>query len=248
MTTSAKVSFDISGKVIVVTGSNRGNGLGIAAAIAEAGARLVRVDVGFDTSLDSDDRIFDLADADGIDGLADSILADHGRIDGLVNNAGISLASADPYADPDIYARTMAINATAAFRLCARVCPAMAKAGGGTIVNITSLGAELGFPGNPSYQMSKAALRQMTRAIARDWGPQGIRANNIGPGYIHTAMTDKSFNDPKLHEDRRQRTLLKRWGEPADLAGPVIFLLSDASRYITGSDIWVDGGWTANGL
>ena len=248
MTAQGNVSFDIKDKTIIVTGANRGNGLAMASAIAAAGANLVRVDISFDTSLQGDDRVFDLTDACGIDGLVDAILADHGRVDGLVNNAGVSLASADPYSDFDVYDRTMAINATAAFRMCARLCPAMAKAGGGSIVNITSLGAELGFPGNPSYQMSKAALRQLSRAIARDWGSQGVRANNIGPGYIHTAMTDKSFNDPQLHEDRRQRILLKRWGEPEDLAGPVIFLLSDASRYITGSDIWVDGGWTANGL
>ncbi|MDA9772570.1 SDR family oxidoreductase, partial [Amylibacter sp.] len=113
--------------------------------------------------------------------------------------------------------------------------------------NITSLGAELGFPDNPSYQMSKAGLRQLTKALARDWGEFGIRANNICPGYIKTAMTTKSFNDIKLNKQRSDNTLLKRWGEPEDLIGPALFLVSDASSYMTGTDIYVDGGWTANG-
>ena len=88
------------------------------------------------------------------------------------------------------------------------------KASNGSIINITSLGAELGFPNNPSYQMSKAGLRQLTKALARDWGEFGIRANNICPGYIKTAMTIKSFNNSKLNNQRSDNTLLKRWGEP----------------------------------
>ena len=131
--------------------------------------------------------------------------------------------------------------------MCAVVGPIMAKNKSGSIINITSLGAELGFPNNPSYQMSKAGLRQLTKALARDWGEFGIRANNIYPGYIKTAMTTKSFNDRKLNNQRSDNTLLKRWGEPEDLIGPALFLVSDASSYMTGTDIYVDGGWTANG-
>ena len=95
--------------------------------------------------------------------------------------------------------------------------------------------------------MSKAGLRQLTKALARDWGEFGIRANNICPGYIKTAMTAKSFNNSKLKNQRSDNTLLKRWGEPEDLIGPALFLVSDASSYMTGTDIYVDGGWTANG-
>ncbi len=124
----------------------------------------------------------------------------------------------------------------------------MARSGCGSIVNITSLGAKLGFPNNPSYQMTKSALQQLTKAIAYDWSPKGIRINNICPGYIKTKMTEKSFNDEVLNKDRLDRMLIKRWGEPEDLVGPTVFLLSNASSYITGSDVVVDGGWLSGGL
>ena len=123
----------------------------------------------------------------------------------------------------------------------------MANQKTGSIINITSLGAELAFPNNPAYQISKAGLRQLTKAIARDWGEFGIRANNIYPGYIKTEMTSKSFADAELNQQRKNKTLMKRWGESTDLIGPVVFLTSEASSYITGTDIYVDGGWTANG-
>ena len=119
---------------------------------------------------------------------------------------------------------------------------------GGSIINITSLGAELGFPNNPIYQASKAALRQLTKSIAVDYGKYGIRANNVCPGYILTDMTRKSYNDPKLKAERDRRMILPRWGKPEDIVGACIFLASDASSYITGSTIYVDGGWTARGL
>jgi NAD(P)-dependent dehydrogenase (short-subunit alcohol dehydrogenase family) len=122
----------------------------------------------------------------------------------------------------------------------------MAKERTGAIVNITSLGAELGFAGNPSYQISKAGLRQMTKALAKDWGAFGIRVNNLCPGYIQTSMTQKSFDDPILHAARKNKTVLGRWGKSEDLVGPAIFLLSEASSYITGTDLYVDGGWTSN--
>ena len=240
--------FSLQDKVILVTGGNRGNGFEISKGLIAVGATVIRIDKEFTSSLDSDDRIFDLGFLDGIPGLAESIEAQYGKIDGLVNNAGISLALTNPYGNLPAHQNTMAINATAAYLLCSSVCNVMSKKGSGSIVNITSLGARLGFANNPSYQMSKAALSQLTKAVAKDWAKKGIRANNIGPGYIHTTMTEKSFNDPKKNEERKNRTLLKRWGVPNDLVGPAIFLLSDASSYITGSDIWVDGGWISNGM
>ena len=124
----------------------------------------------------------------------------------------------------------------------------MKDQGGGSIINITSIGAELGFPNNPAYIAAKGALKQLTRSLALDLGSFGIRVNNIGPGYFRTDMTKGSWNDPQLEEDRIRRTILGRWGEPDDLAGAAIFLASEASRYITGQDLYVDGGWLAKGL
>ena len=124
----------------------------------------------------------------------------------------------------------------------------MAKRKKGSIINITSLGAEMGFEKNPSYQVSKAGLKQLSKALACDWGHKNIRVNNICPGYFKTSMTIKSFKNKTLKSKRDARMILKKWGTPGDLVGPCIFLASDASSYITGADITVDGGWLAKGL
>ena len=131
--------------------------------------------------------------------------------------------------------------------MCSAVSAYMKERGKGSIVNITSLAAERGFPNNPSYQISKAGVRQATKAMARDWGEYNIRVNNICPGYIRTMMTADSFKSPQKNKERLDNMIIKRWGTPEDLVGPVAFLISDASAYITGSDIYVDGGWICNG-
>ena len=237
--------FDLKDKVIIVTGSNRGNGLAISNGLKNARAKVIGIDLKFDTQ-NTDNYEFDLLNTKLIKDLILDIYKKNGSIDGLVNNAGVSIESSSPYADKETYNKTLDINLNAAFELSSNVLPIMAENGSGSIVNITSLGAELGFANNPSYQISKAGLRQMTRALAKDWGLSGIRVNNICPGYIKTSMTQKSFDDPELYEVRRNKSVLGRWGNSEDLVGPSIFLLSDASSFITASDIYVDGGWTAN--
>ena len=239
--------FNVNDKVVIITGSNRGNGFAIASGLVSSGAKVIRIDVSFDSELSSYDIEFDLSNIHKIDLLIKRIYKKFGRIDALVNNAGISIPSRNPYPDQDTFEKTLLINLKSAFMLCSSVCPLMKKQNQGSIVNITSLGSKLGFPSNPSYQVSKAGLRQLTKAIARDWGQYGVRANNICPGYIKTKMTEKSFENKVLFQQRKDQTLIKRWGNPLDLVGPTIFLISEASSYITGTDLYVDGGWTANG-
>ncbi len=118
----------------------------------------------------------------------------------------------------------------------------------GVIVNITSLNAELAFPNNPAYISFKGALRQLSKSLALDFGKYGIRVNSVGPGYFHTSMTQKSWNSPRKKKEKEKHTMLGRWGQPKDLAGIVIFLASDSSSYITGQDIYVDGGWISKGM
>ena len=118
----------------------------------------------------------------------------------------------------------------------------------GSIVAVTSIGSILAFPNNPGYIAAKGGLRMMSKALALDLGPSNIRVNSILPGYINTEMTATSYNDPISRESRASRTMLGRWGEANDLVGAAIFLASDASQYITGTDLIVDGGWTAKGL
>ena len=117
---------------------------------------------------------------------------------------------------------------------------------GGSIVNITSLNSELAFPNNPAYVSMKGGLKQLTKSLALDLGKYNIRVNNIGPGYIKTNMTKNSWKNKR--QEIEDRTILGRWGEPKDLIGTAVFLLSPASDYITGQDIYVDGGYLTKGM
>jgi NAD(P)-dependent dehydrogenase (short-subunit alcohol dehydrogenase family) len=194
----------------------------------------------------------DLTEAGAVAAAVQEILDWTGRLDVLVNNAGISLpqpGSAAPDADSEAYwRRTLAVNLDVPFQLIRAAAEPMKNQGGGSIINITSLNSELAFPDNPAYMASKGGLRQLTRSFALDLAPHHIRVNNIGPGYLHTAMTDGSYNDPERHRQRAERVPLGRWGQPEDLQGAAVFLASDAAAYVTGVDLYVDGGWLIKGL
>jgi 2-dehydro-3-deoxy-D-gluconate 5-dehydrogenase len=242
--------FSVDGHVIVVTGAGRGIGAAISAALTQAGARVHGVDLRFDAT-DHLHRatVCDVTDEGSLARLVSGIVEDRGRIDGLVNNAGISLQASDRYSRGD-FVQTLSVNTLAPFRLGWLAAQAMKppRGRGGSIVNVTSLGAHQGFPQNPSYQASKAALRQLTRAMAVEFSDFGVRVNSLCPGYIVTAMTSASHDDPAASDARAERTILGRWGRPDDLVGPCQFLLSDASSYVTGIDLPVDGGWLAKGI
>ena len=173
----------------------------------------------------------------------------HKKIDVLINNAGISLPNVTRGFYPKKnWDETLAINLSAAFHVSQTVIKYMIKTSKGSIINITSINAEFAFPNNPAYVASKGGLKMLGKALAKDCGKYGIRVNNLGPGYIKTEMTMKSFNDKNKRTARENSTMLGRWGEVDDLLGPCIFLASDASSYVTGQDIYVDGGWSSNGL
>ena len=140
------------------------------------------------------------------------------------------------------------MNLHSVFLLSRDVIPAMEQQGSGSILNITSMAALLGFPDNPSYQATKGGLRQLTKAMARDPAQHNIRVNNICPGYVRTAMTAASWADPTKRAECSSRLMMDRWGESKDLVGPCIFLALEASAYITGCDLPVDGVWTAKGI
>ena len=244
-----KKLFNIKNFVTIVTGSSRSIGLKIAAGFYEYGAKVIRIDLNLKKHklYKFDDYIIDLTKEKLVDRCVNEIKHKYGRIDVLINNAGVTTNSTNFY-DEKILKKTLSVNLIAAYNLSDKVCKIMSKRKKGSIINITSLGAERGFIGNPSYQVSKAGLKQLTKALACDWGHKNIRINNVCPGYIKTPMTMRSFKNSKLKKNRDTRMILKRWGEPKDLVGPCIFLASDSSSYITGSDIIVDGGWLAKGL
>lgn len=247
--------FSVEDKVVIITGAARGNGKAIAEGFLFNGAIVYFVDkieeiidiVKKTGHRNAHPVICDLANKNSMKELVSEVVSKNNRIDILVNNAGISLSSDDPYAE-HLWDETFAINLKAVFILSNLVVDVMKRQRSGSIINITSLGAELGFPGNPSYVASKGGLKQLTKAMARDWAQFNIRVNNICPGYIRTNMTLKSYGNPKLKYERDNRIMLNRWGEPSDLVGPALFLASDASSYITGIDLPVDGGWLSKGL
>ncbi len=247
--------FSIKDRVIIITGAGRGIGREIAIGMAEIGAYLFCIDIDFPNNIPEDlsNNLFyihcDITDNINFENTCKDIFKKYQKIDALINNAGVTFNKKDDeFYSKDQWDKTIDVNLTSAFICSQIVCKYMLKNKKGSIINITSINAELGFPNNPAYVASKGGLKMLGKAFARDWGLHGIRVNNLGPGYIKTDMTKKSYSDEKTRKAREIRTMLGRWGEPKDIIGPCIFLSSDASAYITGQDIYVDGGWTTNGL
>lgn len=242
--------FSLRERVAIVSGASRGIGLAIASGLARAGAAVVGLGRSAAPQAGQEGMTYhrcDVTDAVAFTRLCDGVISGHGRLDIYVHAAGISLPG--ELADPaGTFARTIEVNLTAAYRCFLAVSERMATSRGASIIAITSIGSLMGFPLNPGYVASKGGLRLLTRALALDLGERRIRVNAIAPGYVRTAMTEASYQDPRRYEERLTRTILKRWGAPEDLIGAAIFLASDASSYITGQEIVVDGGWTAKGL
>ena len=240
--------FSVEGKVFIVTGAANGNGNSICQGIVEAGGIAVGID-----KVDAPDWVgpflnCDVSERDVVEAFVDEVFETYGRLDGLVNNAGVSIDARMPYTDEDRlnFDLMLNVNLKAAFNLSCYCKEYLSRSDGGSIVNITSLGAHFGFRDNPWYQISKAGLSQATKCLALDMVDSGIRVNNLVPGYIKTSMTSSSSADESLSAIRMKRCIAGRWGESTDLIGPVLFLLSSASAYVNGSDLVVDGGWAAN--
>jgi len=245
--------FSLQGKTAVVTGASRGIGLACANALIDAGARCY----GFSRSTPSLSEarfvsvICDISDDNAIGSAIDKVYDKEKRLDILINAAGITLpidADAGEVQRLDLFDQTLALNLRAAYVACLRSATHMRAVGQGSIINITSIGAEFGFPENPGYVASKGGLRLLTRALAFDWARDGIRVNNIVPGYIRTDMTEASFRDPEKHNVRLRNMMIPRWGQPEDIVGAVLYLAGQASAYVTGIDLHVDGGWSAKGM
>jgi gluconate 5-dehydrogenase len=233
----------------IVTGAAAGNGYAIAAKLRQRGHRVIGVDLAPIPPGCSDQAIQgDVSDEAIIEASFAPALSGNSKAVHLVNNAGVTHPGI-PQSDA-AWQSTINVNLQAPFRWARKFASYVAngsiKEGG--IVFIGSLATTLGFPGNPAYHASKCGVLGLTRAFACDLGGSGIRVNCVSPGYIHTAMTDRSYNDPKLNAARRRHTLLNRWGQPDDVANAVAFLCDPMSSYITGINLPVDGGWTACGL
>lgn len=244
--------FSLKGKVALFTGGSRGLGKAMAIGLAKAGADVAVVG----RKLDQDviDQIsaqgvrgkfyeYDLANVDGIAALVGEVKKDFGHIDILVNNAGVQSrhkAVDFPKADWDF---VLNVNMSAVFFLCQEVGRLMLAQGKGKIINIASL---LSFQGGltvPAYAASKGAVAQFTKSLSNEWASQGINVNCIAPGYMATEMNTALIADATRSRQIMERIPAGRWGKPEDMVGAAVYLASDASDYVNGSAIIVDGGW-----
>ena len=244
--------FSLEGKTALLTGGGRGIGLAIASGLTKAGASVAIFEKKIEQNIIPDNiKIYtvDLIKHMDLEQHFKNFINDFGNINILINNAGITKSLESENYSINDWESTLAINLSSVFLMCQLVGKKMIQQGlGGSIINITSIGGSQGFPNNPAYCSSNGGVRQLTKALAYDWGKHGIRVNNLVPGYTHTPMNQKSWEDNNLCQERASHTMLGRWAEPEDMVGPPIFLASDVSSYVTGSELYIDGGWNAKGI
>ncbi len=248
--------FELKGKVAIVTGSSRGIGRSIAEQLAKAGARVVvssrkpeacEVVAQGIRAAGGEAMVVgcNVSDKAQLHKLVDDTVAAWGRLDVLVCNAAVN-----PYYGPmakmpeDAYDKILLCNVKANFLLCNHAAPHLAKAGGGTILIVSSIGGFHGSAGLGVYDLSKAADFSLARSLAVEWGPRGVRANCIAPGLIKTDFSKALWSNPTMLAAVEQGAPLRRIGEPDDIGGVAVFLASRAGAYVTGQTIVVDGGLT----
>lgn len=245
--------FDLTGRIACVTGASAGLGRHAAATLAAAGARVVCVARRHDALQLLVDQIgaaaavvaADVAKRDGIGALADDISAPFGAPDIVLHAAGVNTREAASDVSPEGWDQTLALNLSAPFFLSQALVQPMIEKGWGRIVTFASLQTFRAFPGGIAYGASKAGVAQMTRAMAEAWSRHCITANAIGPGFFPTELTEAVFADTARAERNAAQTCLQRNGRLEDLDGPLLFLCSEASGYVTGQTLMVDGGFTA---
>ena len=185
----------------------------------------------------------DLSDRHAVDLVLEEILSQHPILDVLVNNAGIVRRSPAEIHSDEIWDTVLEVNLSAAFRVSRRIGTTMLERGKGSIISTASVLSDQGGLNVASYAASKAGLANLTRSLANEWACRGVRVNAIAPGYVKTEMTEVLQSDPVRSRQILERIPAGRFGSPDDLRGPVVFLASDASRYVHGETLVVDGGW-----
>ena len=250
-------SLQLEGKLSLVTGATRGIGYGAALALAQSGTNLIvtgrdemelqrKAEELRETGVDVHVSAYELRETEGIPGWFGELCEAAGTPDILINAAGMTRRG--PAVDLSLseWNDVMALNATAIFELSRCFARKLMEQGrGGRVINIASLMTAAARPGTSAYTASKGAVGQLTKVLAVEWAKSGILVNAIVPGYIATDLNEHLMQDAAFDAWVKQRCPLGRWGTPEDIAGPVVFLASEASSFITGQVIYVDGGWLA---
>jgi len=247
--------FDVGGKVAVVTGASQGLGSGMAALLAQAGAKVVLAARNEDNlkalseeltsqGLEAHPFACDVTKLGDIRALMDEAVRRYGQIDILVNNAGTNIPKPAEEVTEEDWDRVLDLNLKSAFFCCQAAGRYMRERGQGKIVNMSSQMGFVGYYNRSAYCASKGGLTQMTRALAIEWAPHRINVNAIGPTFIETPLTETMFDDPEFKRDVLGRIPLGRLATTEDLYGALLFLCSRASDMVTGQTILVDGGWT----
>ncbi|MBN1294994.1 MAG: SDR family oxidoreductase [Candidatus Latescibacteria bacterium] len=251
------VTFDFSGKVAVITGGSSGIFQGVAKGYGEAGAKVAIVDVNMKGAEETKKAIVDKGgtakvykcDVSNVSMIVDTvaqIIKDFGKIDVLVNGAGVLYRAKSEEYPEDKWDLVLNVQAKGTFFMCREVGRHMLERGeGGKIINTSSMLAWSGGYIVPSYAAAKAAITQFTKSLCNEWSPHGINVNAIAPGYILTDITRPIHDDPNRNRSILERLPVGRWGDPDDLVGPFLFLGSGAADYIHGTILPVDGGWLA---
>jgi len=247
--------FELTGKTAIVTGGNKGIGLGISLGLASAGADIIVVSSSIETSgseveqnVKALGRKFkayqaDFSDRESIYSFIQQVKSDFPVIDILVNNAGIIMRQPAAEHSDEYWDKVLSINLDAQFILTREIGKQMIVQGAGKIIFTCSLLSFQGGINVPGYAASKGAVASLVKAFANEWASKGINVNGIAPGYIATDNTEALRNDPVRSKSIMDRIPAGRWGEPTDFGGPAVFLASDASSYVHGTILTVDGGW-----
>ncbi|MEM8876735.1 MAG: SDR family oxidoreductase [Pseudomonadota bacterium] len=249
----AATVFSVAGRVACVTGASAGLGRRAATVLARAGAHVVGVARRQEALVDWQSEaggstatvVADVGDKSALDDIAQQVIEHFGPPGIVIHAAGINTRELADEVTPEGWDATIDLNLAAPFFLSQAFVPAMKQTGWGRIVTFASLQTTRAFPGGLAYGASKGGIAQLTRAMAEAWSAYGINSNAVGPGFFPTELTGPVFDDPERSARNAAQTCIGRNGELADIDGPILFLCSQASAYVTGQVLMVDGGFTA---
>jgi NAD(P)-dependent dehydrogenase (short-subunit alcohol dehydrogenase family) len=253
VSTSTGAGGPLHDRVALVTGAGQGIGAEIARALTGAGARVVVADRNSQTGAQVAESVgglfveLDVTDSNAVRRATEAIVGDLGGIDVLVNNAGIVRNTPAEATSDDEWRQILAVNCDGVFWCCREVGRVMLEAGSGSIVNIASMSGLVVNRPQPqaAYNVSKAAVIMLTKSLAAEWAGRGVRVNAVAPGYVATELTLKGMSNPEWRDEWLRSTPMGRVAQPAEIAPAVLYLASEASSYVTGSTLVIDGGYTA---